>query len=68
MGDAKLIRSPLVRAFAFEPSALATQRFFDPLRSLMKTSCAPSGEKRGCWSQPIPLVMRVALPPAIGTV
>src|ERR1043165_5021038 len=28
----------------------------------------PSGEKRGWPSNPIPLVMRVALPPGIGTV
>ena len=28
----------------------------------------PSGEKRGCPSKPVPLVMRVAFPPAIGSV
>jgi hypothetical protein len=44
MGDAKLMRSLFVIALAFEPSTLAIQTFFDPLRSETKTICLPSGE------------------------
>ena len=68
MGEAKLMRSDLVMMRGLLPSALEIQMFLEPLRSLMKASCLPSGEKRGCWSQPVPLVMRVAWPPAIGIV
>ena len=68
MGEAKLMRSDRVMMRGAEPSALAIQMFLEPLRSLMKAMCLPSGEKRGCWSQPVPLVMRVAGPPVMGMV
>ena len=68
MGEAKLMRSDLVMMRGAEPSALAIQMFLEPLRSLMKARCLPSGEKRGCWSQPVPFVSRVAEPPAMGMV
>ena len=68
MGEAKLMRSDLVMMRGLLPSALEIQMFLEPLRSLMNAMCLPSGEKRGCWSQPVPLVMRVAWPPAMGMV
>src|ERR1043166_7993781 len=68
MGDAELIRSLFVSARALEPSALAVQTFFGPLRSRTNAIWAPSGEYRGCWSHPGPPVMRVAMPPAMGSV
>jgi hypothetical protein len=68
MGEEKLMRSLRVMMRGAEPSALAIQTFLEPLRSLTKAMRLPSGEKRGCWSQPVPLVMRVACPPAMGSV
>src|SRR5262245_43433735 len=50
------------------PSAFTSQRLSPPLRSLTKTIVLPSGEKCGWPSNAWPLVIRVAFPPAIGTV
>ena len=44
MGEEKLIRSLFVMMCGLVPSALAIQTFFEPLRSLTKTICDPSGE------------------------
>src|SRR5687767_6942418 len=62
------VRSPRVTARGFRPSASAIQRFSAPVRSLTNTMRFPSGEKRGCESHVGPLVMRVAVPPPIGSV
>jgi hypothetical protein len=67
-GDRNCVRSVLVICRAFLPLASMTQTSSDPSRSLTKTICRPSGDQRGWASKAIPSVIRVALPPPIGTV
>jgi len=57
-----------VIARACVPSAFDTHTFSEPLRSLMNTNFFPSGENAGCMSYACPSVIRVASPPAIGSV
>jgi hypothetical protein len=54
--------------FALLPAWSIVQMFVVPLRSLATAISFPSGLKRGCMSNAGPLVMRVAVPPSIGTV
>ena len=65
---APLVRPSFVTGRGFSPSASASQRFSTPLRSLRKARVAPSGEKRGWLSNDMSPIIRVASPPATGSV
>ena len=67
-GEMKVVRSSRVMARAFRPSASTVQTFSAPERSLTKAMDCPSGDQRGCASNAVPLVIRVAVPPAMGRV
>jgi hypothetical protein len=56
----------LVSGRGLVPSGFASQRFSEPLRSLMNTMLLPSGEKRGWLSKDSPPAIRLASPPAMG--
>ena len=58
----------LLTARGFEPSALATQRFSTPVRSVRKAMLLPSGDQVGWLSNDRPPMMRVASPPLMGSV
>jgi hypothetical protein len=47
-GDSMPTRGSRVTARALRPSVEAIQTLSEPVSSLMKTSCVPSGESRGC--------------------
>ena len=53
---------------AYELVASAKAMFSAPLRSLRKTMVLPSGENFGWLSKDIPPTIRLASPPAIGSV
>ena len=53
--------------FGSLPSIFAIHRLSLPLRSLTNAMRVPSGETRGCASYASPSVMRVAVPPAMGS-
>src|SRR5262245_3467016 len=59
---------PFVSGRGAVPSGFESHRFSAPLRSLMKTRLLPSGEKRGWLSKDRPPTIRLAWPPAIGSV
>ncbi len=65
-GETYWLLFPLVSWVVSLPSSDMIQRFSPPLRSETKTTRLPSGERRGCASYAIPLVRRVARPPADG--
>ena len=67
-GDTNCVRSLRVICRAFLPSASMIQTSSDPSRSVTYTIVFPSGDQRGCASNGRPSVMRVAFPPAIGSV
>ena len=52
--------------FGSLPSGFTIHTSAAPPRSLMNAMAPPSGEKVGCMSQDMPLVIAFAFPPVIG--
>src|SRR6478752_2004579 len=67
-GDVYRLSLPFVISTVSRLSRDSVQRLSPPLRSDTKTIFFPSGLNRGWLSIAMPLVRRVAVPPAIGSV
>ncbi len=67
-GDIHRLPLPFVICVVSPVATSSVQRLSPPLRSDTKTIFAPSGLKRGCVSNAIPSVIRVAVPPSMGSV
>ncbi len=65
-GEMYMLLLPVVSAVVSLPSAFMSQTFSPPERSEMNAMRLPSGENRGCASNAMPLVRRVAVPPVMG--
>jgi hypothetical protein len=68
MGDSYRLVFPLVSCFASLLSRSIVQRFSPPSRSETNSTFAPSGLKRGCASNAMPVVNATAWPPSMGRV
>ena len=68
IGEDRALSTSFVILRAPVPSAFTSHRLSPPSRSEMNAIVRPSGLQRGMQSHAIPLVRRVAVPPAIGMV
>ena len=66
-GELTVLALSAVTGRAFLPSWSAIHTFSIPPRSLANAIHLPSGLNRGCTSYAVPLVMRRASPPAMGS-